>query len=186
MASIGASLGGVLPPARHTADLRRDANLNTGVARSERRGDRRRGDGVHVRLRTLRSVRGCSGRSFQPQVDGRVWRVRLLPRDLRLRLRCVAWANGRLVRNPQRLRTVVLLPFRDVDHRRASQGDSRNGAVHTADGAICRHNRVQRGIRMACGVRRRRLACAVQGVRRHRHTLGRRDGFWVEEWGTEV
>ena len=179
MASTGASLGGVLPPAGHAADFRRDAYLDTGVARGKRRGNRRRGDGVHVRLWALRSVCGRGGRSFQPQVDGRVGGVRLLPRNIRIRVRRVAWTDGCLVRNPQRLRTVVLLPFRDVDHRRASQGDSRNGAVHTADGAICRHNRVQRGIRMACGVRRRRLACAVQGVRRHRHPLGRRDGVWT-------
>ena len=179
MASTGASLGGVLPPAGHAADFRRDAYLDTRVARGERRCDRRRGDGVHVRLWALRSVCGRGGRSFQPQVDGRVGRVRLLLGNFRLRVRRVAWTDGCLVRNPQRLRTVVLLPFRDVYNRRASQGDSRNGAINIADGAIRRHNRVQRGVRMACGVWRGGLAHTVQGIRRHRHPLGRRDGVWT-------
>ena len=89
MASIGASMGRVLPSAGNAADLRRDAYFDTGIARGERGGDRRRGDCVHIRIRALRSVRGRGGRSFQPQVDGRVGSVRLLPWHLRLRLRRV-------------------------------------------------------------------------------------------------
>ncbi len=174
MASARASLGRVLPPAGDAPDLRRDADLDTGVARRGHHRDRCRRNGVHVHLRTLRAVRGSRRGPSQPEVDGRLRRVRVLPRHLRLGLRDVPRVAARHLRHPQRIRPVVLLSVRDLDHRRAPPRDARDGALDPADGTLHGHHRLQRGVRLAGREGRRRLAHAVLGVRRTRHRLGAR------------